>query len=560
MGGPFFCQMPADIRKAGPDDAQNWIALARAALGDDYPAKQVFDEEWVKNELDSSSGHVTWVAESGGRLIASATVLFSTKNDTRPEDPNASRLSRDFSLSHNPVCNVGRNLALPEAVQDNSAAAVIEKVSALAAERRQMAIVRALSSDNSQQVILEKSGYVCVGFQPDKHLHNNREEVLFYVKPFREIIASRVVMSESLPHINELASAAMGNLHIPSVPSAKDGGQGYPLQTDVEIIGVKSDRYEAEREKSRAQNPPEEISGGLNMGHGYMRVNAEMPSVAFLIERGREVVGGMHYLFDELDRCVRVLNAYCTDDLSMGAMLHHLLKAAQSQHNAFYVEVDVLVSASRLLISAEQLGFLPVAYLPGFHKTGEGVVDVVKLVKFNQNFVIEEAELTTQANAISEVVRRCLDDQSVGLAVVNLLRDLEIFKGLGDGELRKLGRLFTQRLFKPMEAIFSRDDAGDEAYIIMRGKVDIFLDDNRQPIASFEQGQVFGELAFLDGSPRNAKAISAQPTILLIIKRSDFYELTQREPHLGLAVMRNMALELGNRLRQMNEALEKGQS
>jgi len=551
--------MPAEIRQAGPDDAPKWIALAKERLGEDYPAAQVFDEEWVKKELSPDSGHVTWVAESDGRLVAAATVLFFSAPDGSGEDPGASRISRDFSLGENPVCNIGRNLVLPSAVEDGSAMQVVERVSVLATERGQMAIVRVLASDNPQQILFENAGYVCVGFQPDKHLHRNREEVLFYVKPFQEVIAERVPLSESLPQISELAAAAMANLHIPALPVARDGGQGYPLQTDVEMIGVKAERYEQEREKARSQNPPQEISGGFNTGHGYLRVDREMPSAAFLAERDRKVVGGMQYIFDELDRCVRVLSAYCTDDLSMGALLHHLLKVAQSRHNAFYVEVDILGSAARLLISAEQLGFVPVAYLPGFHKTGQGIHDVVKLVKFNQNFVIEEAELTAQANKVSQVVRRCLEDQTVGLAVVNLLRDLEIFQGLGDGELRKLARLFTQRLFKPMEAIFSRDDAGDEAYVIMRGKVDIFLDDKQQPIATFEQGQVFGELSFLDGSPRGAKAIAAQPTILLIIKRKDFFELTQREPHLGLAVMKNIALELGNRLRTMNAALERGQ-
>ena len=111
-----------------------------------------------------------------------------------------------------------------------------------------------------------------------------------------------------------------------------------------------------------------------------------------------------------------------------------------------------------------------------------------------------------------------------------------------------------------MEAIFSRDDAGDEAYVIMRGKVDIFLDENQQPIASFENGQVFWELAFFDGSLRGTKAIAAQPTILLILKRSEFYELTQREPNLGLAVMKNIALEVGNRLRLMNETHQRDAS
>lgn len=548
--------MPANIRKAGSEDADNWIVLAKASLGSDHPATQIFDGDWVRAELAHASGHETWVAESDGRLVAAATILFFSPQED--QDPNVSRVSRDYSFISNPVCNVARNIMLPEAASDGSANAVLDKIAELATARKQMAIARVLASDNYQQLVFEKSGFVCVGFQPDKHFHRIREEVLFYVKPAREIMAERVVLSESLPQINELASAAMGNLQIPVSATVKDGGQGYPLQTEVEYLRINSSRYEQEREKVRPLNPPQEISGGFNTGHGFMRVDVKMPTDAFIVERDRKVVGGIHFIFDELDRCVRVLNAFCTDNLSMGAILHHLLRISSSQLNAFYVEIDLLGSAARLLISAEQLGFVPSAYLPGFHKHGEGIIDVVKMVKFNQNFVIEEANLTAQATTIAKVVAQCLEDLSAGTAIVSMLRDLAIFKGLGDGELRKLGRLFTQKLYKPMEAVFQRDDVGAEAYVIMRGKVDIFLEDSHQPIAAFAQGSVFGELSFLDGSPRGAKAVAAQPTILLILKRTDFYELTQREPHLGLAVMKNIALELGNRLRRMNASIEAG--
>ena len=552
--------MPAEIRKAGPDDADGWIQLLRETLGEEHPAKQIFEQDWAKKELADDSGHETWVAETDGKITASATILNFNPKGADDADLNASGVSRDYSFLQNPVCNVARNVVLEDAVNVGSAEELIVKLAEIAAGRDQMVIARVLASDNAQQIAFEKAGFLCVGFQPDKHFHTIREEVLFYIRPAHSIIGDRVALSESLPHIGELAAAAMDNLHIPKTHVVKDGGQGYPLNSDVEFLSVGSGRFEAERNRARKQNPPREVSGGFNTGYGFMSVDQEMPAEAFLVERDRKVVGGVHYLFDELDRCVRVLSTFCTDDLSMGAALSRLLKVSHEKHNAFYVELDILCSATRLLISSEQRGFVPVAYLPGFHKHADGVVDVVKVVKFNQNFVIEEAELTAQANSISQVVGRCLEDQNVGAAVVNLLRDLALFAGLGDGELRKLGRLFTQKLVKPMEVIFNRDDAGDEAYVIMRGKVDIFLDEKQQPIASFENGQVFGELAFLDGGPRGAKAIAAQPTILLILKRNEFYELTQREPNLGLAVMKNMALEVGNRLRQMNEAHQQNAS
>ena len=63
-----------------------------------------------------------------------------------------------------------------------------------------------------------------------------------------------------------------------------------------------------------------------------------------------------------------------------------------------------------------------------------------------------------------------------------------------------------------------------------------------------------GELAFLDGSPRAASAMANQASILLVIQRPAFLDIVQREPHLGMVIMRNIALELSSRLRRTNTA------
>jgi CRP-like cAMP-binding protein len=157
--------------------------------------------------------------------------------------------------------------------------------------------------------------------------------------------------------------------------------------------------------------------------------------------------------------------------------------------------------------------------------------------------------LTTHAKCLADIVDRSFQDQKAGVAVINLLRNLVIFDGLGDGELRKVARLFTQKLFRANERIFSKGDSSSEAYIVMRGQIEIRREDEGKPIAIFGSGQILGEIAFLDGAPRTAMAMPTQPSILLVVQREAFNELVQREPHLGMVVMRNVAIELSRRLR-----------
>jgi CRP/FNR family transcriptional regulator, cyclic AMP receptor protein len=223
--------------------------------------------------------------------------------------------------------------------------------------------------------------------------------------------------------------------------------------------------------------------------------------------------------------------------------------------NVVYIEVDVLITATRLLKCLEQLGFVPVAYLPAFFYREGQTTDVVKMVKLNLVYSLDETSFTHQAQQMVKIIDHSFQDQKVGLAIISMLRGLPIFAGLGDGELRKVARLFNQKLFRPGEAVFRHGDASTEAYVVMRGQVDIFLENQTQSIASITSGQIFGELAFLDGSARTASAAATQATILLVVSRLAFGEIVQREPHLGMVVMRNIAMDLSSKLRRADNLL-----
>lgn len=531
--------MAATIRLATANDALPWLDLVQSVLGNDYPSKDIYDPAWIGPQIDSETGHETWVADDNGRLMASISFL-------RPESGAAQK---------NPIANIGRALHRIESYADGSSDELLEYVGLLLADRCQMGMARVLANDNTQQILYEKHDYVCVGFQPFKHILQERVGVLFYVRATSQVLVTRLPLSESLPQVSELSAAALDKLQIPSPTAIRDGVTGYPLQAELKAHEATVDDYELWRAQAQSANPPVEISGGFNHGLGLMRVPSKEGFRAMLGQRDDKIVAGTAFYCDEFDRCVRFIDAFSTDDISLGSLLQSAVKAVQQQFSPVYVEVDILASAPRLLKSAEQLGFVPVAYLPAFFHRNGAHGDVVKLMKLNMPYALDGNQFTAQARSVAEIVDRNFQDQKVGVAIINLLRGLPIFEGLGDGELRKIARLFTQKLFRPGESIFKRGDSGDEAFIVMRGQVDIKLDESGNPIASIASGKVFGELAFLDGAPRNAFAVASQASILLVVHRSALNELIQREPHLGMVVMRNMAMDLSNKLRAANTAL-----
>jgi hypothetical protein len=528
--------MAALIRQATTSDSTLWIDLLKATLGEDYPDKHVYDPSWVAAQLGSSTEAETWVVESSRRLNASISFL--------PPLPSNS----------NPIANLGRHLIRPESYADGSAGELLKKVNELIIQRKRHSVARILASDHAQQVLYEKLGYTCVGFQPFKHMTRLREGSLFYVRLVRPDPVVRLPLSESLPQVRELASLILANMKIPNPLSVRDGTIGYPLQTEANFI--EADFEEFERSFRRVQSPElqVEVSGLFNMGSGYLRSFSGTPFRAILAQREDKVIAGLAYYLDPYDRCLRMIQSFSQDDLTMGALFRQVLKIGQSQLDAVYVEVDVLVTAPRLLKTTEQLGFVPIAYLPEFSFQNGHFTDVVKLVKLNMVYSPADSKFTPNAFAIAEIVDRNFHDQKIGLAIINLLRELPIFDGLGDGELRKIARLFTQKLFRAGEKVFSKGDSGKEAYVVMRGAIDIFLEEQSEPIATVKNGEIFGELAFLDGAARVAMAVAKRASILLVIQRSAFQALSQHEPHLGMVVMRNVAKELSRRLRKTNAA------
>lgn len=529
--------MAVTIRKAAAGDAPAWLELLKASFGTEFPDKQVYDPSWLVEQLQPEGPTETWLAEENGKLLTTISFLPPSLQNS------------------NPVANVGRHLVSPDSLNNGAAAALLARVNSLSEERKQVIVARVFASHHPLQMLYETSGFSVVGFQPFKHLNAVREGTLFYYRMGRHDFTQRLPISDSFPQISELASAVLAQFSLQQPAPTRDGVTGYPLQSELKFQEGTADDYDLWKMQAQSVNPPVEISGSYNQGFGYFRTLGESAGKAILALRDGQVVAGVLYVCDPVDKCARLVDAFSQDDLSMGPTLAYAVKFTQQAHNVVYVEMDVLTTAPRLLKTAEQLGFVPVAYLPGIFSRGGQYADVVKLMKLNIVYSLEAPALTAAAKRIVEIIDHQFQDQKMGVAIINLLRGLPFFDGLGDGELRKISRLFTQKLYRPGEKIFAKGDTGNEAYVVMRGQVDIILEEGGKPIAQIGNGQIFGELAFLDSTPRTAAAVAAQPSILLVMQRSGFNILVEREPHLGMVVMRNVAIELSNRLRKANAAL-----
>lgn len=83
---------------------------------------------------------------------------------------------------------------------------------------------------------------------------------------------------------------------------------------------------------------------------------------------------------------------------------------------------------------------------------------------------------------------------------------------------------------RPGELIFSESDSADCAYLVEKGRVEIYRDGSgsRQSLSLIGPGQIFGEMGLIDGLPRSASAVATQTSRLLCITHAEFQAMLGR--------------------------------
>jgi CRP-like cAMP-binding protein len=101
---------------------------------------------------------------------------------------------------------------------------------------------------------------------------------------------------------------------------------------------------------------------------------------------------------------------------------------------------------------------------------------------------------------------------------------------------------FPPANYQPGEIIFSQGDNGDQMYVVRSGEVEIERDG--KVVEKLSSGQVFGEMALIDGSPRAATARARTVCELAPISEKAFVFMVHETPFFALTVMRTLAERL----------------
>jgi CRP-like cAMP-binding protein len=115
------------------------------------------------------------------------------------------------------------------------------------------------------------------------------------------------------------------------------------------------------------------------------------------------------------------------------------------------------------------------------------------------------------------------------------LERTQLFRGLAAATIQQISALSIRRSYSRGAVLFTQGDSGDALYGVVTGKIRISASssDGREMFLNImEPGDVFGEIALLDGHHRTATASATLPSELIIIAREHFLGLLKREPTL----------------------------
>jgi CRP/FNR family transcriptional regulator, cyclic AMP receptor protein len=135
----------------------------------------------------------------------------------------------------------------------------------------------------------------------------------------------------------------------------------------------------------------------------------------------------------------------------------------------------------------------------------------------------------------------------VGPSVLDSLANIPFFAGLERPALEHVASGMRSRRFRRGEVIFHIGDPGDALFVIVEGEVKISLPSetgDEAILATLRVGDVFGELALLDGAPRSASATAMSLTETVVLPRDRFRELIATEAGVRDALLASIAGEL----------------
>jgi len=134
--------------------------------------------------------------------------------------------------------------------------------------------------------------------------------------------------------------------------------------------------------------------------------------------------------------------------------------------------------------------------------------------------------------------------------------EVQVFEDFTDDEVITISNYSQKKFYQRDELVFEEKSEDTSLYIVLSGELEVLVKtpENKEVSLSFiEEGEVFGELSFLDGKKRSAKIIARSDVELLQLSRQSFERLRLEHPDIASKLIMDLAKVVSLRLRNADK-------
>ena len=315
---------------------------------------------------------------------------------------------------------------------------------------------------------------------------------------------------------------------------------------------------------NRLGHRPGQLSARQRQCVAIARALVNDPSVIFADEPTRaldsssreEIIGLLQKLNDQ-GRTIVI----ATDDSGVASHCRRVIRIADSR-----TAEDSLVSKRRIIPAFRVPGTPPqledreeVLVCSRCNHGNEQEQENCARCSFPLNLTPEEARsieirISGADNRLVGVESAYDDDDVLGAAIVEELREIPVFAGLGPPSLLRLQSSLELHSYPPGAAIVKQGHDGDSFYVIRKGTVKVVLDGlggQSIPVATLGAKEGFGEMALLTGQRRSANVVAMTDVQVWRLSRAAFDAILGESVSLSIYFNRI----LSHRLKDLQERL-----
>jgi len=115
--------------------------------------------------------------------------------------------------------------------------------------------------------------------------------------------------------------------------------------------------------------------------------------------------------------------------------------------------------------------------------------------------------------------------------IMTFLQQVPLFRAFREDDLQKISEVVKIQTIKKGDTLFRKGDYGTALYLIVSGKIKIGVTSrlgDEVILSILSNGEIFGDMALLDGMSRSADAVAVEDSQLYVLYQDDFIAILMK--------------------------------